>query len=466
MKESNIVKVHEELKSGNLLVSEMITNYENTVRRFLNTNSIITQCNDKPKDFKVTDNLLSGCLYTLKDNVCTKGIRTTGGSKFLDDFIPPYSATVYKLLHNAGAILTSKANLDQFGMAGTGIQSAYGIVKNVLDNERMTGGSSSGSVNLVASKVINFAIGTDTGDSVRRPSSFLGVVGYIPSYGLVSRYGILPYAPSLDRVGVITRSVKDACIVADTICQFDPKDYTSQKMEHHFYQDLHALEKINVCVIKGMELNIREPERKIYLAALEAIRKAGHKIIEKEVNINVLNCIGTAYQVIANVEGLSCYHSFTGVPFGNTVGGDSYNDIILKNRNKYFINQVKKRIIMGAYVTSSENFEDIYVRSKKVRTLLVRLVKDLLTDVDCLLLPSSSQIAPFLKDAIADTIKSTHADDCLILSNFSGIPSITIPAGKYNNMPWGINLNCPQKQDQKLLNIAYTFENILGGKDD
>ncbi len=466
MKPSIILKNHENLKTGKTTVDFLISECNKKMQQCKDTNSVITECCDAPKDFKLTDNLLSGCIYSLKDNISTKGIRTTGASKFLDDYIPPYNATIYELLKSSGAILTSKNNLDQFGMAGTGIQTAYGYAKNILDKSRITGGSSSGSVNLVAGGIVDFAIGTDTGDSVRRPSSFLGVVGYKPSYGLISRYGVLPYAPSLDHVGIITRTVADAAIVADQVCQFDPKDYTSQKLEHNFYKNLKVLKGMKISVIKGIEDGILLNERKIYLNVISKLKENGHTIVEKEVDIKLLNGIGVTYQIISNVEGLSCYASFTGVPFGANEGGQEYKDLIFKNRNKYINNQVKKRMLMGAYVTSRDNFKSIYIKAKKVRTLLIELMNKLMDNVDGLLIPSASFVAPTLEDTFADTVKTSHADDCLILANFAGTPSITIPAGNYNGLPYGININCKQKQDQTMFDIAATIETILEDKNE
>ncbi len=464
MKRSLIIKKYQDLKSGKVNISELYQSYLSKVESIKETNSIITPINVNLKKFKLTDNPLSACFYTLKDNVSTKGIRTTGASKMLEHYIPPYSATLYELLQKSNAILTSKSNLDQFAMAGTGLESSYGEVSNVLDLSRISGGSSSGSVNLVAIGVVDFAIGSDTGDSIRRPASFLGVVGYKPSYGLVSRYGVLPYAPSLDHVGVIAKKVSDCALVADQICQFDPKDYTSQKLEHDFFDNLKELKNMKIAIIRGIEDAIAPNERKLYLNALDKIKKAGHTIVEKSTDFSLLDSIGVVYQVISNVEGLSCYGSFTGIPFGENVGGDNYESIVFNNRNTFFNKQVKKRFIMGAYVTSDTNFESVYIHAKKVRTLLINLVNSLLDDVDGLLIPSASSIAPKIESIKKDLCHCTHADDCLILGNFAGLPSITIPCGKFDNMPYGININCKQKQDQKMFDIAYTIEGILGEK--
>ncbi|MDE7433831.1 MAG: hypothetical protein K2M43_01675, partial [Mycoplasmoidaceae bacterium] len=199
---------------------------------------------------------------------------------------------------------------------------------------------------------------------------------------------------------------------------------------------------------------------------LDLIKNNGHAIIEKEANQDILDCLGVTYQIISNVEGLSCYSSFTGIPFGENLGGKDYKDILTKNRSAFINSQVKRRLIYGIYVSSSDNFDKIYIKAKKIRTLLINLANDLLDGVDCLLIPSSSCIAPKIDDALNNRCKSTHADDALDLANFAGLPSITIPAGKYNNMPYGININCKQFKDQDVLNIAYTIEDILGGNNE
>ncbi|MDE7434183.1 MAG: hypothetical protein K2M43_03690, partial [Mycoplasmoidaceae bacterium] len=268
-KPSYILKRHQDFLDKKINLEQVHKEYEQKISEIKDANCIITDCFDVNHPVNITDNPLSGSIYTLKDNVVTKGIRTTGASKFLDNFIPPYDATLYSLLKQSGAILTSKCNLDQFGMAGTGTYSDYGIVKNVHDQTRITGGSSSGSVNLVAAKAVDFAIGSDTGDSIRRPAAFAGVVGYKPTYGLISRYGVLPYSPSLDHLGIITNSVIDAALVADQICQFDPKDYTSQKLDHEFFKNLKIQKNLKIAVIKGIENDIQENERKIYLNTLD-----------------------------------------------------------------------------------------------------------------------------------------------------------------------------------------------------
>ncbi len=466
MKKSYILKNYENLKNNNVSIDTLVNDYQQNISKIASSNSIITNCNDLQKEFKLSDNLLSGCLYSLKDNIITKGIKTTGGSLFLENFIPPYDSTIYGLLKQSGAILTSKSNLDEFGMSGTGLDSGFGMVKNILDQSRITGGSSSGAVNLVASGLIHFAIGSDTGDSVRRPASFLGVVGFKPTYGLISRYGVLPYAPSLDHLGIITRSVTDIAVVADQICKFDPKDYTSQKLEHNFYKDLKELKHMNISVIKGIEKDICENERKIYLTILNILKESGHYIIEKEVDNNLLNAINPTYKIISNIEGLSSYGSFTGIPFGSDLGANGYKNILLKNRNQFFNNQVKRRLIIGACTIADPKFNQVFQQAKKVRTLLVNLSNNLLDNVDCLLLPSASSIAPKINDVLSGKYSGTNADAALVLANFAGLPSITVPVGKYNNMPWGINVTCKQNHDQDALNAALTIENLIGGNNE
>ena len=259
MTKSLILDLHNDLINGKKTIKDIVDNVKKIHDKISITNSIITSTinsvdiNKLQTELKNNeDNLLYAIPYSLKDNVSTKDILSTGGSLFLSNYVPPFSATIYNLLLNKQALLTSKASLDEFGLGGTGTYCYTGDVLNYYDNTRITGGSSSGSVNLVASGADLFSIGTDTGDSIRHPSSFLGTVGYKPTYGIISRYGIFPYSPSLDHVGVIANYVADCAIVADTLVQYDENDYTSQKIEKNFYKNLKEEKALTFNVIKDI----------------------------------------------------------------------------------------------------------------------------------------------------------------------------------------------------------------------
>jgi aspartyl-tRNA(Asn)/glutamyl-tRNA(Gln) amidotransferase subunit A len=315
------------MKSQILELRKLIINGQKTVNDIINeacakcdalkdTNSIITDtyqdAQQRAQDLqqhiqRAANNLLYGIPYVMKDGVCTKGIRTTAGSAFLKDFIPPYSATIYENFNHHHAVMIGKSNMDEFGMGGDGIYSAYEIVKYFCDPTRVVGGSSSGSVSLVAANVVPFAIGTDTGDSSRRPATLVGVVGYKPTYGLISRYGVMPYAPSLDHVGIITNSVTDTAIVAQHMISFDEKDFTSQRIgNNQFYQNLKTVDKLTIGIIKEIEKYLTPDVLKAYLQCIEQLKSYGHTIKYVDFMDEYLNAIKTIYSVISYAEANSC----------------------------------------------------------------------------------------------------------------------------------------------------------------
>jgi aspartyl-tRNA(Asn)/glutamyl-tRNA(Gln) amidotransferase subunit A len=238
---------------------------------------------------------------------------------------------------------------------------------NPHDHDRIVGGSSSGSVNLVACGQAPFAIGTDTGDSVRRPASFVGVVGFKPTYGLISRYGVFPYAPSLDSIGINATNVTDTAIVADVICQYDQKDYSSQKMEHTFYKSLTTHKNICVGVIKDLEKHLSKDVLTYYLKAIDDIKKAGHTIKYIDLDETYLRSVHTIYYCLSYVEAYSCYMNITGITFGKNLGGNNYDEIITKNRTNGIGMEARARMIIGAYITKHNNFEKYFLRAQKIR---------------------------------------------------------------------------------------------------
>lgn len=467
MKKSKILSIHESLKNNSIDVSNILETVHLNQIKLEGTNSILTKCvikNEYDKFHFDPNNLLSCIPYSLKDNISTSEFNTTGGSKFLKNYLSPFDATVYKIIKSQGAILTSKDSLDEFGMAGTGLFCFSGEVKNFLDQSRIAGGSSSGSINTVASGAAVFSIGTDTGDSVRRPASFLGVVGYKPTYGLISRYGVLPYSPSLDHLGIITTSVIDAAIVASYIFKHDEKDFTSQKLNSSsdLYKNLKIQKNLVIGIIDGIEKHIGDDESKLYLESIEKIKRKGFKILKFKLEDKFIDLLGPVYQTISNIEGISCYSNFTGITFGDsTLDYKNYQDMILKNRTNAFNSQVKKRFLLGAYVTQNENFEKLFIAAKKTRRFIVNKFNEILDNVDCLLIPGASSIAPTIEFIKSKTKHTTYADLLLILANFAGSPSITINCGYVKKLPFGLNFNCKQFEDQKLLNIAYTMENVF-----
>jgi aspartyl-tRNA(Asn)/glutamyl-tRNA(Gln) amidotransferase subunit A len=379
--EPRILQLHNKIFKDNQSIVSIVNEAILKCKEIDDTNSIITdtyesaieQANQLELKKNInSNNLLYGVPYSLKDLVCTENIKTTGGSAFLKDFTPPYNATIYNQFNQVGAILICKSNVDEFGMGGLGIDSAFGIVKNIHDKTRITGGSSSGSVNLVAAGILPFTIGTDTGDSSRWPASLVGVVGYKPTYGLISRYGVMPYAPSLDHVGIIASTVSDIVIVADCILKYDEKDFTSQILPHKdLYKNLKIINKLNIGIIDGIEKHLEPDIADRYSKCITMLQQSGHVIKHIDFSDKLMNSIKTVYSAISYGEANSCWANLTGIPFGAKFNGDSFDDIITITRSKTLGRQVKRRFTIGAYITKKENYEKFFIYAQKIRHMLV-----------------------------------------------------------------------------------------------
>jgi len=393
---SLILDIHKQLKENKITPAELVVKAKNTADKFSFTNSIITPI-FSADGYKFDENNLLSCIpYSLKDNVTTEGIKTTGGSKFLSNYIPPFNATVYQILKDNGAILLSKDNLDEFGLGGTGTFSAYGIVHNPLDTNKITGGSSSGSAANVASGVSTFAIGSDTGDSVRRPASLCGIVGYKPTYGAISRYGVLPYCPSLDHVGILAKYVADATIVASALIKPDSKDFTSTNLIKDVkLENLKEQKHIKFVVMKNLLDLLGKEKVNKFNELLEQLKEAGHEIVYVDYDINLLKALPFCYKVISYVEGYSCYSSFQGLTFGNNVAADSddYDTTVNKNRTVGIGKEVKRRFILGAYLSTKENYDANMLAARKYRRLILDAELAMLKQGDVILMPTTSTVA-------------------------------------------------------------------------
>lgn len=464
---SQIINLHEKILSSITFDDELLKNCQKITKNITKTNAILTIA-DPLENNSNKDSLLYGIPYSLKDNISTKNIRTTGGSKFLENYIPCYDATVYKLLKSSGAKLIAKTNLDEFGLGGTGTFSAFGIVNNPYDEKRIAGGSSSGSAVAVATGASIFSIGTDTGDSIRHPASYCGIVGYKPSYGLISRYGVFPYAPSMDHVGIFANHVADVAIILDAIAQFDENDYTSIKSQTNFYNNLTEVKNKKIAIIKTGYEQAEKNVKQAFDEVINQLRLNGFSIDFIEFDSELLKSLDGIYKIISYAEASSCYANLTGIPFGCNLGGKDYQEIITHNRTKLLGNQLKRRFIIGSLATKKENFDELFTKAKKVRTLIINEISNIFNQYDAIVNPGASSIAPLIEDVNNNKWKTNICDDILMIANFAGIPSITIPYKKVDGLPFGINICCKLYDDQQLLNIAATMENILndGGRND
>lgn len=420
--------------------------------------------------------ILQGIPYALKDNLSTKGILTTASSNILKDYIPVYDATVYKKLKESGAVLVGKTVLDELAMGGTGTTGHTGIVKNPWDSSRLIGGSSAGSAAAVALGLVPFAIGSDTGDSIRKPAGFGGVVGFKPTYGRISRYGLFAFASSMDHIGVFTRNVKDAAIVTDIIKGQDKYDMTSLKDDNKIYANLLDND------IKGKKLfyikeicnpdNYKDTNDKILIDSLtkfqETInicRKLGFVVEEISFDKDLLNAIYPTYMTISCAEATSNNANLTGIQFGPRAEGNNIEEIIMNARTQGFSELIKRRFILGSYILQKENQEKLFLNACRVRRLIVDKINELFKKYDGLILPTSGGIAPHFDEA-SDKLSDRYLllENHLAIGNFGGFPSITIPSGFVENMPISINITGRIKEDDIVLNMANIIEKELGYK--
>lgn len=471
----SITELHELLKNGAVTSQELINE---SLKR---SHELQEKCNafvtilDNVQDEIVTDNLLSGIPYGVKDNYSTKGILTTGSSNTLKDYIPFFNATAIEKLNKAGAVKVNKTVMDEFGMGGTGTTGHTGIVLNPWDRTRICAGSSAGSACAVAAGVYPYALGTDTGDSIRKPAAYCGIVGYKPTYGMISRYGVFPFASSLDHLGVLARSVKDCAIVVDEMKGIDKKDMTTwDSKDIHLSKNLSIVSKgKKICYVKELcdleNYPNADEELKMHLEnfhkTLELCKKLGMKVEEVSVDRVLLNASYSTYVVIHSAEASSNMSNLTGIIFGPRGKGDNYIDMIKDHRTNGFSPLIKKRFIIGSYVLQRENKERYFNNAQRVRRLLVDAWKNLFKKYDAVILPVS--LGPAKKISDLDKVYDTNTvalDEHLQIANFGGFPSITIPNGFVNGLPVGVNITSNCYEDIKLLNIANTLENAMDYK--
>ena len=437
-------------------------------------NSFVTIIDEYSKEDSTS--LISGIPYALKDNFSTKGILSTSSSNILKDYVPIYDATVYKKLKEAGAVLVGKTVLDELAMGGTGTTAHTGIVSNPWDKNRQIGGSSAGSAASVALGIVPFSIGSDTGDSIRKPAAFGGVVGFKPTYGRISRYGLFAFASSLDHVGCFARCVKDCAIVTDILKGKDERDMTSLPDEDIKYTDMLNND------IKGKKLfYIKE------LADLEIYNDAGEETLEilnqfkqtiekcKEIGFEVeeisfdeklLKAIYPSYMTISCAEATSNNSNLTGIIFGPRGEGNSIEKIMFDARTKGFSELIKRRFVTGSFILQKENQEKLFLNAQRVRRLIVDKMTELFKDYDGMILPAQGSVAPKFKSETVDKLSKRNLilENHMAIGNFGGFPSITIPCGFVNKMPIGLSITGGVKKDLDVLNIAYALESIYSYK--
>lgn len=407
-------------------------------------------------------NVGEGIPIAIKDNIQVKGWSVTSGSNILKGYVAPYNATVIEKLLNAGMSPFGRTNMDEFAMGSTTESSCYGKTLNPLNHNCVPGGSSGGSAAAVAAGVAVAALGSDTGGSIRQPAAFCGIVGMKPTYGRVSRYGLGAYASSLDQIGPMTQNVEDAAILYDIIQGYDPKDSTSAEREDGKVSDkLDAGVKLTVAIVPDYVKDASPDVRKAYAKAVEALKNAGHTIIEKSLMDPKYDI--SAYYITATAEATTNLARYDGIRYGNRVEGENLKDTFLQTRSKGFGSEVQRRIMLGNFVLSSGYYDAYYVKAQKVRSLIQQEYNKLFEKADLILTPVAPRTA-YEFGALSDPLEMYLSDIYTISVNLAGLPALSLPVDTASNgMPVGLQLIAAPYAEQTLFNGALSLETQLKG---
>ena len=416
----------------------------------------------KQADLKIakgTGTILTGIPYAHKDIFCTMGVKTSAGSKMLDSFISPYNATITQKFNDENMVMLGKTNMDEFAMGSSNENSFYGPVRNPWDQDRVPGGSSGGSAAAVAARIAPFATGTDTGGSIRQPASLCGITGIKPTYGRISRYGMIAYASSLDQAGPMTKTAEDAAIVLNSMAGFDPKDSTSaQKETPDYTKNLgKSIKGLKIGLPKeffseGLDSNVEQ----VIMQSISEFESMGAKIHEISLP-NSAYAIPT-YYIVAPCECSSNLSRFDGVRYGyRCKDPEDLNDLYLRSRSEGFGEEVKRRIMIGTYALSAGYYDAYYLKAQKVRQLISEDFKKAFKNVDVIMGPVSPTTA-FEMGSHKDSVSMYLADIYTLSANLAGLPGMSIPAGFSKNLPVGLQLIGNHWSEETLLNAAHQFQ--------
>lgn len=467
------VELGKKIQSGEVTAREAalasldrIKESEDTLNSFvtvLREDTILARADDVQK--KIENGELTGPLagvpVAIKDNMCTKDILTTCSSNILANFTPSYTAEAVKNLEQAGAVMIGKTNMDEFAMGSTTETSAYGITRNPHNIDHVPGGSSGGSCAAVAASECSFALGSDTGGSIRQPSSFCGVTGIKPTYGTVSRYGLIAYGSSLDQIGPIAKDVTDCATILEIISSYDKKDSTSIKRD-----DLDFTSAL-VSDVAGMKIGIPkeyvgkglDPEvQNAILHAADVLRAKG--AVVEEFDLKLVEYAIPAYYVIASAEASSNLSRFDGVKYGYRSGNyEGLHNMYKKTRSEGFGPEVKRRIMLGSFVLSSGYYDAYYLKALRTKALIKKEFDQAFSKYDVILGPTAPTTAPKIGESLTDPLQMYLGDIYTISVNLAGLPGISLPCGADSNgLPIGLQLIGDCFQEKQIIRAAYTFE--------
>ena len=422
----------------------------------------------KSLDPKKKNNLLYGIPVVIKDNYSTKDIPTTGSSNILNGYVPIFSSEVVLRLENEGAIVIAKSTLDELAMGGSGTTGHLGTTYNPWDKEKkhLIGGSSCGSAVSVAAGIVPFAIGSDTGDSVRKPASFGGLVGLKPTWGRISRFGLFPFATSLDHVAYFTRNVKDSASILNVLAGRDDKDFSSsfKPVEDYTAKLENPIKGKKIAVISEIIHSINNKAIKdAFNDNVKKLKELGAIVEEVSIDSKLLKAIYPTYIIISCCESTSNNANLDGIKFGARIEGESFEEVMTKTRTEGFSRLIKRRFVIGGYSLLRENADELFIRAQKCRRLIVDAFNKVFESYDAIYCPASPTAAPLVNsdlDALSD--EYLIADNYMAFANMGGFPSITLPIGFDSGLPFGANLTAKPFDESNLLNIANHIEEATG----
>lgn len=456
--------VQQNIKDGNTACQKIVTDYLSRIEKHLHLNAYLEVFADEAlaRAKKLDEKLVSGekpgklfgCVIAIKDNICYTGHKVSAGSKILGGFTSIYNATVIERLLAEDAIIIGRTNCDEFAMGSSNENSAYGKVLNAQDNTRVPGGSSGGSAVVVQAGLCHASLGSDTGGSIRQPASFCGIVGLKPTYGRVSRYGLIAYASSFDQIGPFTHHVEDAALIMQVIAGKDPHDATSSsKPVNSYTENLKFNKKARVAVFpttlqsEGLKPEVKTATENL----LSQLKAEGHTV--EEVNFDLLDFLIPTYYVLTTAEASSNLARFDGVHYGyRSPGAAEMETVYKKSRTEGFGKEVKNRIMLGTFVLSSGYYDAYYSRAQKVRRILTEKLRNIFKDYDFIIMPTAPSTAFKFGDKTSNPVEMYLADIYTVLANLVGIPAISLPLAKGDeNLPIGIQILADNFEEEKLL---------------
>ena len=444
-------------------MDNLISKFEDIKEQNNSINAYIT-FSDLPEKQLITDGKLSGKTIAIKDTISTLGLRTTCASKMLENYVPPFDAHVVTLLKKHGAMILGKANCDEFAMGSSTEHSAFGVTRNPHNLECVPGGSSGGSAAAVAGNLADLALGSDTGGSIRCPASFCGIVGLKPTYGLISRYGLIAYGNSLEQIGPMAKTVSDCALLLECISEYDNRDSTCIKTKNPEYTQ-HLNDDIdNLKIAVPKEFFGNGTDKVVEQTVWDMIKKLESEgAIIEEINIESVKYSLPAYYIIAMSEASSNLARFDGLRYGLHSGkSKDWNELFSNNRKLGFGFEVKRRIMLGTFALSSGYFDEYYIKAQRVRSLITSDFKRVFDKFDVVITPTMPTLPFKIGEKITDPLSMYMSDVDTVSANLAGIPSLSVPCGISNSLPIGIQLMSNHFNEQTILNLGNKIEKLRG----